>query len=1609
MTSSARAASAAPYSLSPGVTAASGSPTAADALVEAARAAERHGAREEARALYERALYLLRGPDQAKLASALLRWVARSHQVDANFDAALDCLEAALAVAEASGCAAEVGHALNVQASVRVQQGRLDEAERLYQEARACALRAGDARLSAMTAQNLGVIANVHGDVRQAVGHYQASLAEYRALGLARDVSVALNNLGKAYTQLERWAEAEAAYGEAVEICTVLGDLSTLITLHINVAELWLARGDYERAQQSCDRAAALARETGDGHAEGEAEKVYGVVARETGDHEAAERFLAHAEQIAEERQHMLLLADVVRERAALHARQGRNRDTLQCLNRAHRLYSQLRARRALAAIDRETTRLEHDFLEVVQRWGASIESKDQYTQGHCERVADVACALAAKAGLDGPSLFWFRIGALLHDVGKLVIPTDVLNKTGRLTDEEWAIVKRHPIAGVEMLAEIDFPWDVRPIVESHHERWDGAGYPHGLRGEAIPLEARILCIADVYDALTSDRSYKAAFGHEDAMQVMRLDVGRVFDPALFPLFEEVMRVPPPPRAAPAPPQAAPPPPAAAGDRDDLTGALMRRPFLDAAALALAERGDAPVALLVIDVDHFKLVNDTFGHLQGDDVLRAVADALAGAGPGALVGRYAGDEFVVLLPGASAEGGREVAERLRVAVERRKCAVRDRPGATVGVSLSIGVAAAPDHGADTEQLFAAADQALYEAKRQGRNRAAVARDGAAPPRQAQLQFDRFVGRTQELRRLTRLLETSAGGELAVASIVGEAGVGKSTLLRQLGPEVRLRGGALVLGRCLEADVKPPYGPWADVLAALRALNLVSERPWRELQRLVPALAPADPARPPADAAANKYALYDELAEYLRLAAAARPIVVVLDDMQWADAATWDALEHLLPQLERDRVLICLTIRAEDARGEVVGRRRRLSRDERFHEIALSRLTRAELRELLAAAFHDDAAAENLLDFLYRQTEGNPLFVVQVLRTLLDEGAVWHTGERWEVRPVAELRLPVAVSELIARRLDRLSPEARGLLTVAAAVGREFDVDVVVAAGGATEDEVLDAIDEGVAAAVLEPNGSHDGDRFAFAHTLLVEAVRRTTNPRRVRRIHEKVAAALEARTPDAVGEIAAHYDQAGVPAKAYHYALLAGDRAAAVYANDEATAFLGMAVRHAETPRRAAEARLRLARVAEAAGRYGEALALGEELLAWFGDAAAGHAADGDAADGDAALAMSVRRARERLRVLQGQPPRQTLRACHALLGEAEAAGLEAERVALMTMVSQAHTRLSEWEEAECVAREGVLLAEAVGEPRLLADAVTRLGNTLLETRPRDAVDMYDRGLEIFSAAGDRHGQTRCHINRGIAWMRVGDAAEAERAFVQALEVGRSAHAPDLAGLASLNAGVLSQRLGHYDEAQARLTEALRLFRAVRNEPHRLGTLYNMAHLARERGDAAAALTLYGDAALLASDIGQTDVQAGALAGLGLAALALGRADAAADAARDMAALLADREGRWFQGREMVELFGVRAALDAGDADAAEARFDASLAMAAAHDRYGAAYLVAECAGPLAAAGRERVWAAVTRYAPVADALGYVALAARFTALVGGRASATTAAAAGGS
>ncbi|HEY9229992.1 MAG TPA: diguanylate cyclase, partial [Gemmatimonadaceae bacterium] len=687
----------------------------------------------------------------------------------------------------------------------------------------------------------------------------------------------------------------------------------------------------------------------------------------------------------------------------------------------------------------------------------------------------------------------------------------------------------------------MDFPGDVIPMVRSHHERWDGQGYPDGLAGDQIPRSARILCVADVYDALMSKRSYKGALSHDAALEIMRNDVGKQFDPELFSLFEDLTKTRAPSLRQRVVPDAQPHDRSAvrdlsvSGPTDDLSGLLMRKPFVDIANKILAERGPfATMSLIVVDVDEFKHVNDTHGHLQGDAVLRVVAGTLRElAQSTGIIGRYAGDEFVILLPHTPPEEAAELAERIRGTVRRASVPLRERSG-SISVTLSMGVVGARAEHGDFDSLFEAADKALYEAKRRGRDTVVSSSDGEEDSHEPTINLKQFVGREAELQRLVRLLETTMESGPQLVSVVGEAGVGKSTLVRRLASEVRLRAGLLVNGRCVEADAKPPYAPWAEVIAAIHQSGIAGQHEWRELQRLVPALGATALHEP----SGSKYTLFDEIVRYLQTAAAARPLVVVLDDMQWSDSATWDVLEHVMQQLEHERILICLTMRAEDTRGEALERRHRLVRDERFHEIPLARLTENEIQQWLANVFGGDAHRD-LLGYLQRYSEGNPLLATQLVRMLLDDGAVRFEHGRWALRAEREGDLPAALTGLMDRRLERLSSSTRKILNTAAVIGRVFDVDLAMAAGAGPEDEVLDALDEGIAHAVLEPVDQLTGSQFSFTHGLLVDAVRRTINPRRLSRIHERVAVAMEARAPDNVAEIAIHFDRAGIPHKAF--------------------------------------------------------------------------------------------------------------------------------------------------------------------------------------------------------------------------------------------------------------------------------------------------------------------------------------------------------------------------------------------------------------------------------------------------------------------------------------
>ena len=158
------------------------------------------------------------------------------------------------------------------------------------------------------------------------------------------------------------------------------------------------------------------------------------------------------------------------------------------------------------------------------------VEMRDPYTAGHQRRVAELAYAVAAEMGAGAAELEALRLAALIHDIGKLVVPAEILTKPGRLSIDEFRLIMEHSQAGYDAIRAVEFEGPVAEIVVQHHERLDGSGYPQGLRGDAILLESRAIAVADVYEAMTSHRPYRPALTRESALEELRAGAGVVYD-----------------------------------------------------------------------------------------------------------------------------------------------------------------------------------------------------------------------------------------------------------------------------------------------------------------------------------------------------------------------------------------------------------------------------------------------------------------------------------------------------------------------------------------------------------------------------------------------------------------------------------------------------------------------------------------------------------------------------------------------------------------------------------------------------------------------------------------------------------------------------------------------------------------------------------------------------------------------------------------------------------------------------------------------------------------------------------------------------------------------
>ncbi len=443
----------------------------------------------------------------------------------------------------------------------------------------------------------------------------------------------------------------------------------------------------------------------------------------------------------------------------------------------------------------------------------------------------------------------------------------------------------------------------------------------------------------------------------------------------------------------------------------------------------------------------------------------------------------------------------------------------------------------------------------------------------------------FVGREAELRQLQGAFDAALSGEGALLMVVGEPGIGKTALCEQLATHVGMRGGKTLVGHCYEeGSLSLPYLAFVE---ALRSYVLAREPDdlrrelgsgAAEVARIISEVRDrvAVELRPAGDPEDDRWRLFQAVTAFLRSAAAIQPIVLVLEDLHWADRGTLDYLVHLSRNLAGARLVILGTYRdvEVDRSHPLSATLAELRRSANFQRVPLRGLTVDEVHRMMNVIRGQDVPWSRA-EAIHRQTEGNPLFVQEVLRYLVEEGLVVREGGRYVRTDGSEpdSGIPEGLRDVIGKRLSRLSPECNRLLAVAAVIGREFGLEVLGRVARIGEDEVVGSLEEGLKVGVLEEQARVGGVRYRFAHAMFRQTLYEELSAARRIRLHQEVGRAIEdvhaRRLDDHTAELAEHFSHSSDPtdlAKAVQYGERGAQRAMGAHAYGEAIRMLDRAI-----------------------------------------------------------------------------------------------------------------------------------------------------------------------------------------------------------------------------------------------------------------------------------------------------------------------------------------------------------------------------------------------------------------------------------------------------------
>jgi tetratricopeptide (TPR) repeat protein len=429
---------------------------------------------------------------------------------------------------------------------------------------------------------------------------------------------------------------------------------------------------------------------------------------------------------------------------------------------------------------------------------------------------------------------------------------------------------------------------------------------------------------------------------------------------------------------------------------------------------------------------------------------------------------------------------------------------------------------------------------------------------------------RLIGRTAELSRLKTALNDALNHKSSIVAVQGEAGVGKTRLMQELVVPVHEKGVVVLAGRAKEERF--PYGPWVELLREYigetpgELLRRILGSNASELARLVPDIAAkigtVPPSRPLAEEQ-DRIRLYEAITQFLISICSEKTLVLLLDDMHWTDQASLGLLEHFVMGSSNYPVLTLVGYRTEDVNPDspLSKSLMKLNREHLLGTVSVKNLTMEETTELIKEIFGEEAVSPEFSGLMFHRTGGNPFFVEEVLRSLVEDGTVFRTEKGWDRKPIQEIVLPDSVKSVLKSRLTKLQPETLNVLNMASVVGSEFDFEVLRVVTQTQEDTLLERLEESIAAGLIseEPNRK---DVFRFPDNRIRELLLGDLIQSRRIRYHIRIAEAMEKayskNLENQAETIATHFSNGGDTERTGKYSLMAGDRNRAIHAYDQA-------------------------------------------------------------------------------------------------------------------------------------------------------------------------------------------------------------------------------------------------------------------------------------------------------------------------------------------------------------------------------------------------------------------------------------------------------------------